>query len=423
MQIRRRTRRPAVLGLLTLAGMMLGATLARATLCAVDNVPAATLLVPYFEVNLLNPTRSTTLISITNARSQATLAHVVLWTDYAVPTLAFDVYLTGFDVQTIDLRDVFAGQLPATADLADDFGDLLSPKGPLSDDSSFPGCAGLLPPPPIPPATLDTLRRAHQGLPSSGPGGSLCAGHAFDDLVARGYVTIDVATQCSTLVPGDPGYFGAGGVAGYDNVLLGDFFYVDGSAPAAQGFNMVRIEADPSRFAGSSRTFYRTLVHGSGADGREPLPTLWAQRYFNGGPFAGATELIVWRDTETPGAPVPCNSQPAWFPMPQGVLVAYDEQEHPAFLTGGCGEAIICDNPPPPPRPFPLAANRTPMNTFGVPVPFAFGWLFLNLQTAVSADTASQAWVVGISSAGGGYRIGVDATPLDNGCAPNPFVP
>src|SRR5690242_20112900 len=90
---------------------------ARADLCAIDHAPAATLLLPYFEVDLGNPGGRTTLFSINNAGDKAVLAHVVLWTDLAVPTLVFDVYLTGYDVQTINLRDIFdTGTLPRTAD-------------------------------------------------------------------------------------------------------------------------------------------------------------------------------------------------------------------------------------------------------------------------------------------------------------------
>ena len=39
---------------------------------------------------------------------------MVRWTDWGVPTLAFDIYLTGYDVQTLNLRDLFAGNLPMT---------------------------------------------------------------------------------------------------------------------------------------------------------------------------------------------------------------------------------------------------------------------------------------------------------------------
>src|SRR4051794_32106715 len=60
----------------------LGAALvvpARAVICAIDDVPAATLLLPYFEVSLDDPGAIQTLFSINNASATAVLAHVVVW--------------------------------------------------------------------------------------------------------------------------------------------------------------------------------------------------------------------------------------------------------------------------------------------------------------------------------------------------------
>src|SRR5262245_32657303 len=88
---------------------------ARAAIGTIDAVPAATLLLPYFEVDLGDPNGVTTLMSINNASATAVLAHVTVWSDLAVPTLAFNVYLTGYDVQTINIRDVLNGSLPFTA--------------------------------------------------------------------------------------------------------------------------------------------------------------------------------------------------------------------------------------------------------------------------------------------------------------------
>jgi hypothetical protein len=406
---------------LLLALVALTAPAARAIVCALDNVPAATLLLPYFEVDLADSlTGRTTLLSITNTGSPAALAHVVLWTNYAVPTFAFDVYLTGFDVQTINLRDVFGGRLPATADLAHDPDDTISPRGPLSGDSSFPGCDGLLPPPAASEAELADLRQAHSGLPLSD---GRCAGGSFGDLVARGYATIDVVTRCSILMPGDPGYFGPGGVAGYDNVLIGDFFYVDGQRSTAEGFNLVRIEAAPSRFGPGSRTFYRTQVGGSGADGREPLPTLWAQRYFNGGTFNGGADLIVWRDSEAARAPFPCDQPPSGFPLPQVSILAFDEQESVTGIPALCG--VPCPNLPPQVFPFPLAANRVTVGAKGgaLSPPYTSGWLALDLATGAGSLAASQSWVGVVVSANGHFQVAYEATPLASGCAPTSSYP
>src|SRR5690349_18635666 len=93
----------ALLGLLALGGQAI------AEICTVDDVPAATVLLPYFEVDLDDPNGITTLFSINNASATAVLAHVVVWSDLSVPVLDFNVYLTGYDVQSINLRDILVG--------------------------------------------------------------------------------------------------------------------------------------------------------------------------------------------------------------------------------------------------------------------------------------------------------------------------
>src|SRR4030095_3775449 len=94
--------------------------------CRIANQPAATLLIPYFEVDLTDTSGSTTLFSVNNASAKPVLARVVLWTDWAVPTLAVERYLTRYVVQTFNLRDRLQGTLPATGSAA-------SPAGELSD--------------------------------------------------------------------------------------------------------------------------------------------------------------------------------------------------------------------------------------------------------------------------------------------------
>src|SRR6476661_642555 len=93
---------------LLLAGLLASAP-ASAVICTIDEVPAATLLLPYFEVDLGNQWGNGTLFSVNNASATAVLAHVVVWSDLSVPVLDFNIYLTGYDVQTISLRDLFTG--------------------------------------------------------------------------------------------------------------------------------------------------------------------------------------------------------------------------------------------------------------------------------------------------------------------------
>src|SRR5258705_109669 len=76
--------------------------------CDMGISPAATLLLPYFEVDTEAPfgTGTTTLFTITNTSRYPQIAHVTIWTDWAFPVLDFNVLLTGYDVHPINLYDV-----------------------------------------------------------------------------------------------------------------------------------------------------------------------------------------------------------------------------------------------------------------------------------------------------------------------------
>ena len=75
---------------------------AGAVIGTIDNVPAATLLLPYFEVDLGNVNGVNTLLSINNASAAAVLVHVVVYADLSVPTANFNLYLTGYDAIQLD---------------------------------------------------------------------------------------------------------------------------------------------------------------------------------------------------------------------------------------------------------------------------------------------------------------------------------
>jgi hypothetical protein len=93
------------------------------------------------------------------------------------------------------------------------------------------------------------LRASHTGLFSAILNG--CAGRAFGDNIARGYITVDDVNSCSLLFPSSTGYFISGGlgIADNDNVLWGDYFYVNAGENFAQGETLVHVEADAAAFA------------------------------------------------------------------------------------------------------------------------------------------------------------------------------
>ncbi|HEY2293832.1 MAG TPA: hypothetical protein VGM86_24270 [Thermoanaerobaculia bacterium] len=380
--------------------------------CTVGLSPAATLLLPYFEVDPGSPTGLTTLFSINNASVVAVLANVTVWTDLGVATFSFPVYLTGYDVQTINLRDLFNGNLPQTASAGQDPIDTISPKGPYSQDINFASCSAL-PPPALPAAFVAHLRAAHSGQFSAVLNG--CAGQNLGDGRLRGYVTVDTVSACAPLAPGDSGYFGPGGIATNDNVLWGDYFYVDPDNKYSDGENLVRIKAFPGAFKQGDLTFYGRYVGMSGVDNRQPLPTTWGSRYVNGGAFSGGTDVLVWRDSGQVVKPFPCGTQPAGFPLAFASEVTFDEQEH--------AQTIPLFPVPPgyqPPGPVPGAfgaeANRVHVGGPAFPVPFNFGWFFLELNAPHVGGYVLQSWVETIMKAQGQYSVGFSATPFANGC-------
>ena len=355
--------------------------------CSHGPVPAATLLMPYFEVDLAGGDRQTTLISVTNAGDHATLAHVVLWTDWGMPTLAFDLFLAEDEVQTMNLRDLFSGFLPATG------------------GGSFVGCTNPLALPNVDATALARLRQQHTGQPD-GQGKCAGSGRAGVD-VATGYVTIDVAQECSATrpYPINNGYFVAGGtgIASNENLLLGDFFYVDGAQNYAQGNEAVHIVADAARFGGWQSTFYGAWTGYTGDDARAPLGTRYRSRYLSGGAFSGGTDFIVWAEPSfaiTQG--VTCGDRPASVDPCQYLLFTpFDED--------AADETPIYNNV------VSEVAARISVGGEELPVDSPFG--FVNVENRLSVgctfepsiNVPLQSWVMALASASGRFSVGLNA--------------
>jgi hypothetical protein len=348
-----------------------------------------------------------------------------------VPVFNFDLYLTGYDVQTMNLRDLVAhGGLPQTATAGQDPNDTVSPKGLFSQDINFQSCAGKLPPAPMSAEELAHVQAALTGQASPLAGG-LCLGRYLGDRVARGYVTADTVQACTARLPGDVGYFADAthpGDATNQNVLWGNWYIVNGAHDYAQGGTMAALEADASNPATSTAgryTFYGSRVGWSAADHREPLATNFAAQFAVGSTFGGAADLIVWRDVKVAQGPFDCATPPAWYPMSQEGIGIFDEEEHPVVPL-----LFPIQGPPTPMIPFPAAAQRARINGPELPVPYYFGWLYLelnNVQPQVVAPpvdpAAQQAWVMAVQSADGRYATGALAFRLDSACDAKHHVP
>ena len=319
-----------------------------AELCTIDAVPSATLLLPYFEVNLKNINSSkqkeTTFFVINNASAAPTIAHVVLWTDMSIPTLAFDIFLTGYDVQAVNMDDLFRGDIPGSmSDSCGDFGGQTTlTNGELSD-----------------------LRDSHIGNQVGG----FCLSQRHTDQIARGYVTIDNATGCSTLFPGDSGYFGSSGVASNDNMLWGEYTVLNLKRKYAETEHLVSVEAGSSGdFTDGSYTFYGRYVDWDGSDNREPLVSPWGARYQFVQSKSTASQIVVWRDSGIAQQPFECNFSPGdfWYPLGQEQIVMFNESEDNTEVFGV-------------PVPFPAETQQVRVGSNLLPTPFSFGWIFMNL--------------------------------------------
>ena len=162
---------------------------------------------------------------------------------------------------------------------------------------------------------------------------------------------------------------------------------------------------------------------------QSPLATNFAVRYINSGDFTGGTDLIVWRDSKVSQGPFTCPAiagRPSWFRLGQESIVIFDEAENPH---------VPQSSPSSPTSgtfiPFPAEAQRTTVGGASLPVPFDFGWLYLNLNTTVTAvgnnppedPAAAQAWVLPIMDAQGRFSVGYDAVRLDRACNALHYAP
>jgi hypothetical protein len=408
-------------------GLVALTLLAAAPACAVigtiDAVPAATLLLPYFEVDLTDPSGANTLFSVNNASATAILAHVVIYSDLSVPVLDFNIYLTGYDVQTINLRDILVnGHVPQTASAGQDPNDTISKQGPKSQDINFASCTGQLPPPPLPASFLQHLALSLTGKASPLFGG-LCSGRDLGDNIARGYITVDTVNNCTLRLPSDPAYF-ANDIT-FQNVLWGDVIYATPSLGLADGETLVHVEAsltDPITTTSGRYTFYGRYVGWNASDHREPLVTHFAARYAVGGDDF-STDYIVWRDSKTNQTPFVCPftfGRPSWYPLGEEGIVIFDEEETPQTPTS------FPFSPQPPQDtiiPFPAEAQRVSVGGPDLPVPFSFGWVLLDLNTTITGNpnppvdpAAAQAWVVDPfrKLAKGRFSVGFSANQLDS---------
>ncbi|MEA2240194.1 MAG: hypothetical protein QOC81_4918 [Thermoanaerobaculia bacterium] len=403
--------------------------------CDIGVAPAATLLLPYFEVDLVNRTTNT-LFTITNVSRLPQIAHVTLWTDQSFAILDFNIYLTGYDVQAISMADVLISGLVAQPQGTGPTG-AQSPIGALSAGAgttptngsysvalnpnflqSGIGCGTL---PGLIPQSLMALVRS--ALTTGVYGSCATAGRVHTNAI--GYATIDVAASCTTALPSDGSgtYFGVAGGILYDNVLIGDYQQLGPAAAGtvASSFDgagnaMVHIRAVPEGGPAQSAnapaatnlpyTFYdrytvNTLGFPRTVDRRQPLPATWAARWIQGGTGAFATNFKIWREGVTITG---CSAFTANGALPVAEVVRFDEHENPYVgatnvnCSPNCGPGTITLPE--------TSATNTADTTIYPPMTGADvgGWMYLNLNNGGSANYSVTR--ANVSQAGGASNLG-----------------
>ena len=392
------------------------------------NRPGTTLLLPYFEVDLSNPEGMTTLFSVNNASATAVLGHVTIWSDMGIPVFAFNIYLTGYDAQPMNMRDILNGTIPITASAGQDPGDRISHKGNLSQDINFASCTGQFPYSSVPANYVAYMKAALTGQASSFHGGQCVARNHGTPTIARGYVTVDSVTFCSVQFPSDPGYTAPFNTLSTQNVLFGEYSYFNASQDLSYGDNLVSIAGllsnDPYIVPGNY-TFYGRFNGFTATDYREPLSTTFAARFVAPKDFKTpekarrrnalppSTELTVWRDPKVSNVNAfACGGAPAWYPLSQQQVLAFDEQEVPELPSFSA-------------QPFPGATQKVTVASAALPLTTSSGWLYLNLNTT-NVD-ANQAWVTVLHRVqqgpnGGRYDVGYRAVRLDSARNPSHLV-
>jgi len=439
--------------------------------CDIAVQPAATLLLPYFEVDFLSPPSSarTTLFTVQNVSPYPQIANVTLWTDYGYPAFSFPIFLTGYDVQGINLYDIFtrgmiAPGFPPTSGGtsfttpvplnptpgSQPFGNAANPNFLADVPTACALLAGV-----IPPALLQDLQLLFVIGKGTGQSIPCTAAVGGTHVLAIGYATIDVVATCSAKNPSSSDYFA--GTALFDNVLVGDYQEIvpRGDKSYAQGGPMVHIRAVPEGGAAGAvadsslpYTFYdryTAALPQRTADRRQPLPSVFAARYIAGGTGALNTSFKIWREgvatgicsssVTNPNAP----SRNSYMPIADAVR--FDEHENATLY----------------PLPIAISAALPTPGTnaaFSAPAISGFfpaistsgdvgGWLYLNLNnggsTAYSVGLTSgiardfrtntstyigvrqsQNWVIASMFAEPTYATEATVPALGNGCSPSP---
>ena len=400
--------------------------------CDIGNLPAATLLLPYFEVDLQadRSHAADTLFSVVNVSRNPQIARATVWTNLGYPVFTFNIFLGGYDVQSYSMYDLLSRGVIAKTTIAGNHGPRSMPhdaNGHFDDDVASQ-CGQL--PENIPASLLADIQNAlTNGTTTS------CAflvGLPWRSS-AVGYVTIDLVANCGSRNATQAGYFEHDLL--FDNVLTGDYEKIAGGSAQASsrsisGLPLVHIRAIPEGGpAGLSAdvpfpvTFYDRLTPSSNhkVDRRQPLPSLFAARYVWWSDVD--TDLQIWHEPILqPGCG---NLLRNYSQMIEAVR--FDEHENSTTTNPGCRiPECTLTYPTLPVTTMASTATSDVLPPDTTVTSDMGGWIYLNLSTpaaelgANSSRRTTQNWVSVRIEKDDHSTIMFDATQLGNGCTPNP---
>ncbi len=378
--------------------------------CDIGYYPAATLLLPYFEVdvNAQVTTALNTTLTVVNTSRQPQIARATVWTDMGYPIFWFPIFLTGYDAQSISLYEVLVrGRLPMTSpSTAPGRASTANASNPYTLQNTLcDSIAGSVPAP--------LLQRIQSALTTGVTDAGACpVGTAHQNAI--GYITIDVVNSCSDVSPLDAKYWSD--VLLYDNVLTGEYIRINPASTGKEaGANpLVHIRAIPeSGPAGATTatpfpyTFYDRYAHRT--DRRQPLPSVFAVRFIEGGPTSFLTSLTIWREGIASASKNPCDfAANAKLALPHTNVVRFDEHENATAIASDASTSATLLLPASSPILPPVSAA----GDHG-------GWFWLSLDNG-AMGRPSQNWVIVQMNAEGRYGVDFDATFLANGCTVSP---
>lgn len=469
------------------AALAMFAGSAYANFCARDVVPASTLLVPYAAVSMIgntpDPSGATTILSVTNTSHEATIIHIVIWNAVSKGIVDFDEVLSGYDVWLINFRDLLSGNWSAfdTSRSPTAFPNIetsLLKRTPFEWGPDGRSAYGAVPAP----FTTPWSRALPVPQPTNATPATLCSmpftnavGAAYAPLIVAGlqdpifsrshlgcgtqvanrkpgdwlstltnnplffYVTVDNVKVCNLNFPDDPGYFGAQGIYNYENVLIGEIYWLDASKNYSEATPAVHIESDlASRLGltGGTTEFYlgSNLIR-SAPTYLEPLATAFGFKYYNGGGVTSS--VLVWKNYWEFSRPL---DNPLGNVNDCGAYLyyAWDDDEH--VITRGVTCPISpCQGADIDPNEFPFETQMVPITTTNFDLPGTSGWMLLVFPPSYDQyfwqtngdptpnltllNRLYQAWV-GTRIEYGTYSMGLEAATMANAhCFPDQRLP